>query len=151
MTFWSAGNDITGAKLNDMFLAILRDFAGTGTTATSETSASTTYTDLATVGPSVTLTSVGTLALVLFEATMFNNSAATNGTLMSVAVSGATTIAAADADSIKVTIANSGVADRHSGFAVFTITPGVNTYRGKYRAGAGTSAWADRKIWVFAP
>lgn len=151
MPHWTAGQDITADTLNDMFLAILRDFAATATVATSETSASTTYTNLATAGPAVTLTSAGAIALVLFESVMYNSTSVSNGTAMSVAVSGATTIAAADADSIKATLGSSGFADRHGGFAVFTITPGSNTYTAKYRASAGTSNWADRKLWVLAP
>jgi len=132
-------------------VAILNDLSHNATVATSQTSTSTTFTDLATVGPTVTLTSAGTFALVLFEAVMFNNTAATNGTVMGVAVSGATTIAAADVDTIKVTIGNAGVGERHAGFAVFPITAGSNTYTAKYRCSAGTSAWQDRKIYVFAP
>lgn len=151
MTDWTAGLDITADRLNDMWEAILRDKAATATTATLETSASTSYTNLATVGPAVTLTSAGTIALCLFESVMFNNSAATNGTLMSVAVSGATTTAAADTDSLKVTAGNAGVGFRSCAFAVLTITPGSNTYTAKYRVGGGTSGWQDRKLWVFAP
>jgi hypothetical protein len=64
------------------------------TITTSETTTSTSYTDLATVGPTVTVTT-GQLALVIWGAQLTNNTNNTSARV-SVDVSGASTIAADD-------------------------------------------------------
>ena len=116
---------------------------------------STAYTDLATVGPSVTLTT-GTFALVFWNATVWQNTTSgADGVLMSIAVSGATTSAASDAIALKDTDASGTSFGRHySTFTVYTtLTPGVNTFTCKYRtSNAGNGAnFSDRRIAVYAP
>lgn len=112
--------------------------------ATSQTTTSTSFTDLATVGPSVTATT-GPYALVSTYNSNFNSGAAAS--LMSFEVSGASSIAAADNVSIAITGASS---QRASGlFLLTTLTPGSNTFTCKYRVGAGTGTYADRRIIVF--
>jgi hypothetical protein len=128
---------------------VLSDFTNNAVVATSQTTTSTSFVDLTTVGPSVTITSAGTLAIALFECVM--GSASSPGSAMAIAVSGATTIAAADADAMKITASNSGFGFRATGFAVFAITPGSNTYTAKYKTSSLTSTFADRKILIFAP
>ena len=68
--------------------------AGGSNIATGQTTTSTSYADLATVGPSATVTT-GTKALVIFTSYVRNTSTGP-GMSVSVAVSGATTLSAAD-------------------------------------------------------
>jgi hypothetical protein len=102
----------------------------------------------AAVGPSVTLTT-GTQALVYTHCTMVNTG--TGSCRAGVAVSGATTIAAALNRSITV----GGAAGTYigAGTTVFytsglALTPGSNTFTMKYRVGAGTGTFSDRRLIV---
>ena len=115
--------------------------------ATSETTTSGTYAALATAGPAVTVTT-GTHALVLIHAQQSNNTAG-NYAAMSVAVSGATTIAASDA---WTSLFESTLADDRgpaSGHILFdTLTAGSNTFTALYRVGGGTGNWQRRRLTV---
>ena len=75
--------------------AIAERVVDSETVATSQTTTSTSYTDLATTGPAVTVTT-GARALVFYGAEM-ENTTSTALSAASVAVSGATTDAASDA------------------------------------------------------
>lgn len=114
------------------------------TVATSQTETNTSYDDLATVGPAVTVTT-GTRALVMFSAVCSNSAAF--ATLMSFAVSGATTSAATDArgtvqgaDGKSVTVGRS--------YLMTGLTAGSNTFTLKYRVGGGTGTYENRHIIV---
>jgi hypothetical protein len=117
------------------------------TVLTSETSASASYTNLATTGPLVTVTT-GTIAIVAFAATS-SNSSTNSATYTSVGVTGASSVVASD----NWCILNDGVAATNaSRFGVthfFTgLTPGSNTFTMKYKAGSGTGTWLGREISV---
>ena len=107
----------------------------------SETSTSTSYTNLATAGPAVTITT-GTQALVYITAQSFSTSAYA---AMSVAVSGASTAAASDAYwNLSNVVGNNLAMTR---VALITgLTAGANTFTAKYRVSAGTGTWAYREI-----
>ncbi|MER5252891.1 hypothetical protein [Streptomyces sp. NPDC002855] len=114
---------------------------------TSQTTTSTTYADLATVGPAVTVTT-GTSAVVWINVKAQNSTA---NALMaaSVAVSGATTIAASDTYRVMysgVAAANENRAGICHRFA--NLNPGSNVFTMKYRVGAGTGTFAQREIVV---
>jgi hypothetical protein len=115
------------------------------TISTSETTVSTTFDDLATSGPAVTVTT-GALALVLFGAELSNSG--TGSSRASVDVSGASTIAAADIRSLTV----SGVAGVvvQASHAVFydDLLPGSNTFTMKYRVSSGTGTFTRRRLIV---
>lgn len=119
---------------------------------TDQTSTSTTYTDLATVGPSVTVTT-GTKALVIFRANVHNGNGAGNRPSIDFAVSGATTRSAGDTTNA---VMSSGTAISASdalrpsvvGFAVVTLTAGSNTFTLKYKTNSGTPGWSNREIAV---
>ena len=118
---------------------------------TAQTTSSTSYTDLATAGPAVTLTT-GTSALVLVIAGYVDLSAVGPGCAMSFAVSGATTIAASD-DYRGVLSADSGY--NASSIAMLTklttLTAGSNTFTAKYRqTAASTGEYINRSITVWA-
>lgn len=111
---------------------------------------STSYTDLTTSGPAVTVTT-GTKALVIVTAMCRNSVVSAVGrAYMSYAVSGATTIAASDQTAIKI---GSGSATpsldcRFSAASLVTLTAGSNTFTAKYRVTADTGRWNDRTIFV---
>lgn len=110
-----------------------------------ESTASTTYTDLATTGPAVSVLS-GPTVLVLISvgiSTDTNNSAAFAG----YGITGATSRAATDAEACEmdgITLGNSmryTIASHATG-----LTPGVNTFTMKYRAGSNTATYSNRQI-----
>lgn len=147
-----AGQRLTAGVLNGALAALLSGKSSQDSVATTQATTSTSYTDLATAGPTVTLTSAGTLALVLFGCASFSNSATETGQAMSFAVSGATTISASDTYARIVSHNNNAFGFNVMNFAVVTITPGSNTFTAKYRlATATSSSFANRRLFVFAP
>ncbi len=114
--------------------------------ATSQTTTSTSYTDLATSGPAVTLTT-GTKALVIITCAS-SNSGINRTSSMSYAVSGATTIAASD--SVAIIHQNNSIAStlRYSSASVPTLTAGSNTFTAKYKVNTDTGTFSDREIFV---
>ena len=124
--------------------------SATATVATSQGTTSATYTDLATVGPEVTVTT-GTKALVIVSGEMYDTTA--NGSpYMAFAVSGATTVAAADLYALTVGPVAATVPDAigASRATLLTgLTAGSNVFTSKYRrANAGTGTFANRTISV---
>lgn len=136
----TAGSHFAGTGLN----SIAERIAATDIVATSQTTTSTSYTDLATVGPTITATT-GPYAIVFLYNSNVNST--TVSSLMSFEVSGASSISAADNTSIGI----AGTAGSREGaaFLLTTLTPGSNTFRCKYRVGSGTGTFADRRITVF--
>lgn len=121
----------------------------------SESTTSTSYTDLATVGPSVNLTT-GTFAIVWFTCSLSQATASdTAGISMAIDVGGATTIAATDGPAlIDKGSSATGIQKRRSMVQVFTtLTPGVNFFTAKYRTTSAGNAgsFANRRVTVFAP
>lgn len=119
------------------------------TVVTSQTTASTTYTDLATVGPAVTV-ATGTKALVTIGASFAHGS--TNGiAYMAPAVSSATTLAASD-NLAAVFQAYVGTAQGQfcNQFLITGLTGGSNIFTAKYRTPGGTATYALRWITVVA-
>lgn len=115
-----------------------------------ESTQSTEYTDLATVGPSVTLTT-GSNAIVFLSARMKNNTAnaAVNAHF---AVSGATSIE--PRTSVPGVLHTDGLAaDSAVKYATYThldsLNPGENTFTMKYRVGSWTGEFGYRQIAVF--
>jgi len=119
-------------------------------TSSSSTTTSTSYGSLvAGAGPVVTATT-GTRALVFASATV------SNGTLgqkswIAPAVSGASTIAAADTDSMEFQVYGSNAEFRGSAAILYkTLTGGSNTFTLQYRVSGGTATFFDRAITVIA-
>lgn len=117
---------------------------------TNQTTSSTSYTDLATVGPSVTLTT-GTSAIVLFGANINDTGNLGNNSIVSVAVSGATTIAASDSWMAFGTEFG-GNWQISQGYKFTGLTAGSNTFTCKYKksGGSSTAEFQRRYIWVVA-
>lgn len=116
---------------------------------TQQSTASGTYVDLATAGPSVTI-NTGTSAIVSISTAMDTNAGGGNYGFISVAVSGATTIAASDDRSARGR--SQGVSQTETQSATFIITgltSGSNTFKMQYRTTAGTTwFYANRYITV---
>jgi hypothetical protein len=117
---------------------------------TIESTNSTSYTDLTTTGPSVTLTT-GTSAFVFVTAQLVcDTSGQTARTTF--AVSGATTRAELDSEAmlnLRVATGNDQRSSVLSG--VGGLTPGSNTFTMKYRtSGASISTFGNRRILVMA-
>ncbi len=113
-------------------------------TLTSSTITATSYGNLAD-GVNTSVTAVTTTsAWVLIYCNLSNSGA--NNTWMSVAVSGATTIAASDAWALM----RDQTGGERFGFPVFfsSLTPGSNTFTLKYRVSAGTGTFTTRRIAV---
>jgi hypothetical protein len=128
----SAANTIAARKVAADFIS------------TSETSSSTSYTDLATTGPTVTATT----SLSAIVSTYCNMTNATNPIWMSYALSGATTDAANDNRGIQVQAAG-GQRIGGTFFHSAILTAGTNTFTAKYRVStSGTGTWSDRRLMV---
>jgi hypothetical protein len=118
----------------------------TNSVATSQTTASTSYVDLATVGPAVTLVT-GTKALVIITASL-SNAAIAGASVIAYAVSGATTIAATDNSTLFFTSGTAGQAESVSCVQPVALTPGSNTFTLKYRVTASTGTFSLRSLVV---
>lgn len=128
--------------------SIIERVAQVANVSTGETTASTSYADLATAGPSVT-TDTGTLALVFIRCAM-DNTGANNGTFMSWDVSGATSFAASDNQAINTAgLAASSRVRLGSMYLISSLTGGSNTFTAKYKVTAGTGTFLTRQIAVF--
>jgi hypothetical protein len=119
------------------------------TVSTSQTTTSTTYTNLATTGPAVTL-ATDTSAIVIATAEISNNTASKQ-CKMGFAVSGATTMAASDTYATWATSAGANGIYQMSGmFYVTGLTAGNNTFTAKYAAVSNTCTFVNRTLIVIA-
>lgn len=117
------------------------------TVATTQSTTSTSYTDLATVGPSVSVSS-SDRAVVFFQSDI-DNTGVNGASSVSVAVSGATSISANGAWRIVRDGAASGNVWRVGVAHMFTgLNAGTNTFTMKYLAGSGTATFGNREIIV---
>lgn len=115
---------------------------------TSQTTTSTSFTDLATLGPTITA-NTGPYALVFTHCQVSNSGA--GSAYAGVNVSGASSIAPALNRSINLIGAagatlGAGTAVLYAGS--IALTPGSNTFTMQYRVSSGTGTFADRRIIV---
>lgn len=132
---------------NKAALVAMVNGVAAATVATSETTASTSYADLTTTTDTVTVT-IGNsgMALVLLQ-TLSSNTGGAN--YAGFAISGASTVAASDTYAIIHSGHASGVQTQTgSTFLVTGLTAGSTTFKMKYKASAGTSTFANRRIAV---
>lgn len=129
--------------------AIAQRIPSANTVSTSNTTTGTSYADLATVGPAVTVTT-GTSA-IMWLAVSVNNSVSGGDNRVDFAISGSTTRAATDTTALihQTAAANQShracVVNMLSG----TLTAGSNTFTAKYRitaTGGGTGTFIDRHM-----
>lgn len=113
---------------------------------TQETTTSTTFADLTTAGPAVTLTT-GTQAIIVLTANL--RTTVTDAiALMAFAISGATTVAATEEDCL----CNESNEIMQASMVTFPrdLTAGSNTFTAKYRVSAGTGTFLRRRLTVIA-
>ena len=157
IVFSATGHDHTGTTAGNLIptggienAAVTADKLSTGaatnSVATSQTTTSTSYTDLATSGPAVTVTiGANGLALVIISCYQFNSGA--GETYMSFAVSGASTVAAATETASTVTPGTSAYVYSFTKL-VTGLTAGSNTFTAKYAVSSGTGTFRSRLISV---
>lgn len=139
----AVGSIFTGTGVN----TIAERFVDMARVDTSQTTSSTSYVDLATAGPSVSVTT-GTTAFV-FTSCHLSNSVLDGYAYMSWAVSGASSIAANDPVALvngavnATQVVSGGMVD-----VVTNLTPGVNTFTAKYRVDTGTGTFLRRILAV---
>lgn len=133
-----------GSVTPDKLFAALR----TASVLTQESTSSTTATDLATPGPSVTVTiGQNKLALVLWNASFFNTAAGQNFTNMYLVASGANTIAAGEYVLNQKQNQNSDL--QAGNWALVSLSnTGDTTFGTKYDVSGGTGTWSNRHIAV---
>lgn len=120
--------------------------------ATSESLSSTTFTDLATVGPQVTLLTK-TAVTLWFMSTLTIPSSSGQLVGVSVAVTGASSIPAADSLSSVTAYVLVGANPDPSSvvFHLAGLTPGINTFTMKYRIYSGGAVSISNRVLVVAP
>ena len=117
------------------------------TVTTNQTTASTSYADLSTVGPSISV-ATGSRAMVMFASDIDNT--VTNGaSSVSVAVSGASSISASNAWRIcRDGVASTNVQRYGVAHLFDTLNTGTNTFTMRYVVGSGTGSFANRELLV---
>ena len=116
---------------------------------TSESTTSTSYVDLASVGPQVTVTT-GSKALWIASANALNGTL-NSQVLASVAISGASSIASSNQRSLSCDglAASQGIQSSFS-YLESGLTPGVNTFTMEYRVDSNTGYFSNRNLIVIA-
>jgi hypothetical protein len=121
--------------------------SNSATVATQQNTTSATYTDLATAGPAVTITT-GTKALVIINSTLFKQASGSNA-YVGFAISGATTRAASDTTALNYVAAAYYDSRLSVSHRATSLTAGSNTFTLKYRQnGGGTAEFLNREIIV---
>lgn len=121
---------------------------GRDVVSTEQSTSSTGFTNLATPGPTVTV-STGTSAIAFVGARAWN-SAATGIATMGVTVSGASSINASDDDAFMVrsNAANQFMRAHAAILYQGTLTAGSNTFTAQYHVDSGTGSWRNRSLIV---
>ena len=124
----------------------------TALVSTSESTSSTTYTDLTTTTDTVTVTIGSSGMCEVWLSGLLTTTYDGGGAYMSFTMSGANTQAASDAESIycEVYVPGSagaiGVSSVGIPLMLYNLTPGVTTFKAKYRSSAYTTTFANRRI-----
>jgi hypothetical protein len=116
---------------------------------TIQTTSSTSYTNLATAGPAVTVTT-GTSALAIWSAEFKNSSGSSQiaTVRMTVDVTGASSIPGNDTRALCNSAEDDGLHQSMHAVWFDDLTPGSNTFTCKYRVSSGTGTWYSRTLEV---
>jgi hypothetical protein len=116
--------------------------------ATSQTTTSTTYVDLATVGPTITV-AVGASGRVLVSVTAgMTGTNASTSCFMSFATSGTGATVTPAADARALVLAGNILDQTSASFVVSGLNPVNTIFTAKYRASANTCTFLNRSIWA---
>lgn len=154
-------SDTGVTTINSAFLESQRD---TATVATSQTTTSGSWTDLATAGPSVALTAVAGITIIGIELDFYTSAAGTAGAYVGIYEATDHPIAGAPAftefqgggvlgysgtGSGLVTTGGSSGTEKSHGLFFLPATAGSRTYTLKYASnGSATATFANRTIWA---
>lgn len=119
--------------------------------AAAETRSNTAFGDLTTAGPAVTVTVSSSGMLLVQVASDIKVTSSSDGGRMGFDISGASTVAANDQDSLKYEAKVSNAELRASRVVLVTgLNPGATTVTAKYRSSPNNSGstYTDRNIWV---
>lgn len=140
----TAGSYFVGTGVNQITERIWQS----NTILTSESTTSTSFADLTTVGPAIT-TTTSNRAILMLCCNLQNNTVASSLCMMGVDITGASTVSAADADSLIYETSATTTELQMAYVNVYNgLTPGVNTFTAKYRVSAGTGVFGRRRIVV---
>lgn len=114
--------------------------------ATTQTTASTSYTDLATTGPTVAITLASARTVLVFVKAVVFQASTTDDVFMSFTASGATTLAADNNRAMRHN--GSGTAEGYSAVAVVACNAGTTTFTARYRVDGGSGSWTARVLAV---
>lgn len=152
----SAAQDVATKNYVDTSPVFNKAISGTTVPTANNCGNTASYIDLATVGPSVTITT-GTSCCISFSCNVAETANDTTQAWMSFAVSGATTLAANDTNSITVNTAAVALpltqgASISRTMKITGLTAGSNTFTAKYKAtcaGSGVIQFSNRDLVVF--
>ena len=118
--------------------------------ATAQTTTSTDFTDLTTVGPQITCTT-GTQCIYFMSSRISNSSSSTESSRVSIEISGATDKAADNSRELTVAGITNGQQFK-VGQMTFEdgLTAGSNTFTMKYRVTGGTGTFAERHLVIIS-
>lgn len=143
---------LSSAKLNAQvkdnlsFLRSLGTDATSAVVATEDTETSTSYDDIGTDGPTISYSPTASKVVLLLYGCNMSNSAIGNTTYASIAISGATTLAASDANSINLRPSGTNGQEKMvlMKAIIVTLAAGANTIKLRYRVEAGTGTYSNR-------
>jgi hypothetical protein len=115
---------------------------------TTESTTSTTYADLQTVGPAVTLDVPASGRVLVSVTTGISTTTGGGSGYMSFALSGANTQAPPADNSLALNLFGNDFQKASASFVLNGLTPGSTTFTAKYRTNAGTSTFQNRSIWA---
>ena len=120
---------------------------GSDTVATGQTTSSSSFTDLATVGPTVTLTT-GTKALIMLSVQLDNQANSRQGTA-SIEVTGASSVSPSDAPAFHLYSSSNTALQATTTYILSGLTAGSNTFKVKYKAAGSTTVnFGERRLSV---
>ena len=128
--------------------AVIKADVKTAETFATETTTSTSYTNLTTTGPAVTVTVPASGRVLVMLSVKAWNSIANEGNYMAHAMSGANTSSGSDAFLRASGPSTTDAGMTSSIYEVGGLTPGSTTFTAKYRVGGGTGSFAARRIVV---
>jgi len=146
---WLTDDVYAAADANTVAAAINRSLgAAAAYVSTSQTTASTSYTDLTTTTDQVTVT-IGPSGMVLVGIYANSSNDTTAYTFTTFEMSGTNTLTASGTHQTVFYSSSANVGQRSAATHLLTgLNTGSTTFKMKYKVNSGTGSWSDRRIWV---